>query len=438
MATLAVAAIWGGVGLLIIPLHVQQIEFAHFFQGRDAGVDLQFLMELKTRVAAGLVVPTAEQQRLLGLLAQFDASRASSLSVVTVVGVFMTMLIQPAVGVLSDRTRSTWGRRAPWVLAGGVGSALGLLGFYFAASILALAMLWALVGIATNTVASPLVATVADRSPEEKIGTVSAITGLGTMLGLVVGSAIAGMLFNAIGVASYLPFAFFVLLFCILFVLGARDRSSASMRVEPITFGGYLRSLTIALRTPDFRWVWIAKVLLVFGYTTAAALNIYMLQSYIHPALSAAEAARIAPLILFAALPGTLIAMIVAGRWSDRSGRRKPFVIGSSILFAASMIVPLVWPTLPAMFIQTILAGIAFGSFLIVDQALFIDVLPDRDAAGRDLGIGALGANIGQALGPVLAGLIVSATGDYRLIWVVALLLSVVAAAAIVPVKGTR
>ncbi len=165
---------------------------------------------------------------------------------------------------------------------------------------------------------------------------------------------------------------------------------------------------------------------------------VIMLQSYIQPALSASEAAKMAPLLLAASLPGILVAMIVSGRWSDKIGRRKPFVISSALLFAVAMTIPLIWPALPALFIQTILAGVALGMFLVVDHALFIDVLPDRDSAGRDLGIAALGGNLGQALGPVLAGIIISATGSYRLIWLIAMVIMLLAAFAIIPVKKAK
>lgn len=438
LAVLSIAMVWSGPGGLLIPLHVQQIEAAEFFKGADALVDLQWLNNLKTQVNSGSIAATPEQVRLLGLLARFDAARAANLSIIASIGVFITMLAQPIIGVLSDRTRSRWGRRAPWILGGAIGTALCLVAFWFSNSILTLAVMWSLIGITTNAASAPLAATVADRVPPKKLATASSVAGLGLMLGLVLGTMAAGALYGAYGVAAYLPFALSALLFCALFVIGAPDRPSTDLKVEPISIADYLRSFAVALRDHDFRWVWISKVTIMFGYTISSAFSIYMLQSYIQPALSASEAAKTAPLLLLAAMPGTLIAMIVAGRLSDRSARRKPFVIGSSLMFAVSMIVPLVWPALPALYIQTVLAGIALGAFLTVDQALFIDVLPDQRAAGRDLGIGALGGNLGQALGPIIAGAVVSLTGSYRMVWAVALVVVVGAALAIIPVKRVR
>jgi MFS family permease len=179
-------------------------------------------------------------------------------------------------------------------------------------------------------------------------------------------------------------------------------------------------------------------VLLFFGNSVSTTLLFFMLQSYVRPALSAADATKLLPVVAVAGLPATLIAVVVAGRLSDRLGRRKPFVIVASFLMAVSLTVPLVVPTLPGLFAQSVLTGIAFGIYLPVDQALFVDVLPDPDSAGRDLGLATLALNGGQALGPVLAGQIVALTGSYGLIWPVAAGLVAVAGFAILPVNKAR
>lgn len=122
----------------------------------------------------------------------------------------------------------------------------------------------------------------------------------------------------------------------------------------------------------------------------------------------------------------------------DQPGRRKPFVIVASVLMAVSMAIPLISPTLIALFTQTVLAALAFGIDGHVDQALFIDVLPDENAAGRDLGVANIATNLGQALGPIIAAQVVALVGGYGMVWVVALVLVLVSAAVIVPVKRVR
>jgi MFS family permease len=436
LAVAAITAVWGGVLAVILPNQVQSIEFAHWFTGADASVDLTALNDLKAAVAAGTA--TADQQRLLDLLAGFEAARAQAFSLVTSLAVGVTMLVQPIVGVLSDRTRSRFGRRAPWLLFGAVVGSGFLIAVRYAPSIAVLALLWTCAQTTLTLLNGPLMTTVADRISAEKVGTASGIGGLGTFAGGIVGGIGAGVLLPVLGLDTIYLYAALILTATAGFVLLLRDRPSTDLAVPPHQWGPFLRGFLIPLRDHDFRWVWLARIALSFGYASSTALALFMLQSYITPALNLTEAIRTVPLLTVASLPGTLVALLLAGRISDRMGRRKPLVIASSVLMAFSMLVPLFWPTLPALFLQSILAGIAFGIYLPVDQALFIDVLPDKDAAGRDLGIAGLGSNLGQALGPVLAGQVVALTGGYRAVWGVAAVLTAIAAVGILRVRNAQ
>ncbi|MFF0771200.1 MFS transporter [Nonomuraea wenchangensis] len=436
LAMAGITAAYGGIGAIILPLHIQDIEFAHWFTGPDATADLQRLTNLKARIEAGVAAATAQEQHQLGLLASYEAARASSLSIVTAVGAIATMLVQPVAGLLSDRTRSRWGRRAPYVAGGAVLGAALLIGVRYSAGIGLMIALWALAQVAINLAQGPLNTTVPDRIPENRLATVSALSGIGTSVGALLGSVAAGLVFGILGLDSYFPFALALAVTGLLFVLVARDRSSLALQVPEANGAGLLKSFLVPLRSADFRWVWIASLTMAISYAVSNAFGLYMMQSYIQPALSAAEATRIVPVLSIVTLPGMLVSMLVTGRWSDRAGRRKPFVIGASILFAASMLVPLLWPALPALFVQAVAGGVAIGCYLAVDRALLIDVLPDRTgAAGRDLGLGGMGFSLGGAIGPVLAGQVVGLTGGYRMVWVMAILVALVATVAIVPVK---
>ena len=439
IASLGIALFLGSVTGILLPLHVQQLEFAHLFSGIDAHLNLQTLNELKTQVDAGLLEPTADQHRLLGLLAQFNSARASSLSLVTSVGMFTTMLIQPVVGMLSDLTRSKWGRRVPWIAAGAVvGAALAAL-LPASPTIAILVIVWSLAQLVVSIAQGPLLTTVVDRVPKSRIGAASAVTGLIAFLGAIGGSLLAGSLFAAMGLAAYLPIALMLVLTVLSFVLFARDRSSAKLAVEPLRIRTFFDSYVRAFADRDFRWAWIAKVLLYIGFGIVNVYTIYMLQSYVTPALSASQALQIAPLMSFASLPPALIGMVLSGRWSDKIGRRKPFVIVSSVIMALAFLIPLAWPTLAALFVAVAVAGFGMGTFVVVDQALFIELLPDPESTGRDLGVATLGGNLGQAIGPALAGgVVVSAGGNYGAVWPVAFIVALAAGFAIIPIKRVR
>lgn len=302
-----------------------------------------------------------------------------------------------------------------------------------------LVIVWSLAQLVVSIAQGPLLATVVDRVPENRIGVASAVTGLVAYFGSIGGSLLAGSLFAAIGLASYFPVAIVLLLMTVSFVLFARDRSSGALAVEPLRvrtfFGTYVR----ALADRDYRWAWIAKMLLYIGYGIVTVYGLYMLQSYVTPALSVTQAAQTAPLVQFASLPGALIGMLFSGRWSDKVGRRKPFVIAASIIMAVSFLIPLAWPTVAAMFAASIVSGLGMGVFIVVDQALFIDLLPHRESAGRDLGVSTVGGNLGLAIGPALAGMVVVVSGgDYGPVWPVAFVVVLIAAFAVLPIKRVR
>jgi MFS family permease len=439
LASLGTTVLWGAVLTVLLPLQVQQIVAGEIFTGADAGVNLQALTDLQAQVTAGTAQATPEQARQLELLAQYDSSRALNLSLVTSIGVFVTMLIQPVVGMLSDRTRSRFGRRAPWI-AGGivVGAALTTL-MPVVPTIALLVIAWSIVQSSVNMATGPLGATVADRAPRERIGLVSAVTGLISYIGIILGSVIAGSLFAAIGLAVYYPIALILALPALIFLFVSRDSSSREMEVPRLRLRTALAAYVAGLRHHDYRWAWMSKVLFFLCYGMATIYSVYMLQSYVTPGLSATEAAQVAPIIQFSALPGTLIAMYVGGVLSDRLKRRKPFVVVACILMAVSFLVPLLWPVLPALFIQAVVGGLGLGVFIVVDQALFIDVLPDRDAAGRDLGLATAAGNLGQAIGPVLAGAAVAVLGgQYIGIWILAFVVVLAAGAAVLPVRSVR
>jgi len=436
LTVLAFMAALGGLSAIIFPLQIQKFEFARYFVGADASVDLKQLSDLKAAIAAGSTVPTAEQSRLVGLLNQYEAARAHALSIGMTLVFALTMLMQPIVGVLSDRTRSVWGRRAPWIAAGGVLGAAAIISLRYSSTVGMLIAAFALAQLALNLATGPLNTTVADRVPEANLASVSSLQGLGLLLGSLIGALITGQLYAAVGTDAVFPLAIGVLVVGIAFVLIARDRSSVDIHAPKVSPWAMFASLFASLKDRDFALVWVARAVLMLGWQLTGTFGVYMLQSYVQPTLTAAEAAKIAPLMGAVSAPATLVAMAVAGRLSDRWQKRKIFVIVGSVGLALSFLVPAFWPALPALFIQHAIAGVSMGLYLAIDTALMIDVLPDKEAsAGRDLGMTNVATTLGMTLGPIVAGQLVALTGSYQLVWIAGAVIVAFAAYLVVPVR---
>ena len=153
---------------------------------------------------------------------------------------------------------------------------------------------------------------------------------------------------------------------------------------------------------------------------------------------SPAEAGARASLLSLYSAPVSILLFTGSGWLSDKMGRRKPFVIGSSAFIAAIMLIPILVPTLPAFYVFFILLAASYGMYMAVDVALFIDVLPDKEAAGRDLGVANVASNIGQMLAPVAAGQVVALTAGYSSLFIMSIIAVAISAVAIIPVKKVK
>ncbi|WP_394525584.1 MFS transporter [Paenarthrobacter nicotinovorans] len=436
-STAAIVLVYGSVGI-IVPNQVQLLEFGNFFTGSDAGISLPQLTDLRTAIAEGTATATSEQQRQLGLLRDFETARANGAAFITMITAIVALVIGPLLGTLSDRTRTRYGRRTPYILFGGLIGAVAVGSMQFAPNLAVLAVLAGAMSLFVGMAQGAQTATIADRVAPQKRGTASAIAGLGSFIGGIFGTVVGAVALGFVGMGAYYVPSVLVILGSLSFVLLVKDRSSHDLVPTSSGFSGMLRGFLEPLRSRDFLWVWIARIVMTFGYGVSVAFGIYGLQSYVQPALSQAEATSLSPVFMLIGLPGTAVALIVAGRWSDKIGRRKPFVVFASLLMALSFAAPLISPTIPSLFIQAVISGVAYGAYLSVDQALFMDVLPNLKNAGRDLGIAGLATNLGNALAPMVAAQIFALTGNYAWLWGTAAFLVVLSTFAILPVKHAR
>ncbi len=109
------------------------------------------------------------------------------------------LVIQPVVGYLSDRTRSTLGRRRPYFLLGALFSSLALLIMPNASALwIAAGALW-LLDASANVSMTPFRSFVADLVPEHQRTQAFSMQGVATGLGAVIASALPWM------VARFVP-----------------------------------------------------------------------------------------------------------------------------------------------------------------------------------------------------------------------------------------
>jgi maltose/moltooligosaccharide transporter len=153
-------------------------------------------------VQFGFALQNANASRILSDL----GADLHSLSLFWLVAPIMGLLIQPIVGSASDRTWGRFGRRNPYILAGGIAAACGMLLMPNSASVAGFitpllfgAMMLALMDAAFNLAFQPFRALVSDMVPSEQRTVGYSIQSFLINIGAVFGSILPFLLTNVVG-----------------------------------------------------------------------------------------------------------------------------------------------------------------------------------------------------------------------------------------------
>ena len=112
-------------------------------------------------------------------------------------------------------------------------------------------------------------------------------------------------------------------------------------------------------------------------------------------------------LSLYALLP--MLLSVPVGRWIDRSGTRRPMLAGAGLL-GLGFVLPAVWMSLPALFINSVCVGFGFLMFHMGVQKLTGE-LGDGPDRMRNFGMLAVGFSISGFSGPIIAGVLIDSAG---------------------------
>lgn len=338
--------------------------------------------------------------------------RETTLGLILAASSALTLLVKPLAGAGSDRTRSRWGRRSPWILGGALASAAVMLLLGSAQGVVGIAVGWMLLQPLLNTVEAPLDAVMAERASAAARPRASAAYGGGAAVGVAVGAALAG-----VGVAvmqgSYVVLALVFAATMIAFVWAVRGRD------EPPAPRRDAMRLGEAWASPDLRRVFAARFVLVLGHHLVLGYLLYLVMD--RSGADAVTAGRTASALIALHIAFLAVSAIVAA--GRIRARRVPWVVAATVVIAAGLAAPLLVPGVAGLAVYAVIAGIGRGLYVSADLSLMIDLLPSRSDTGRDLGVLALASVLPQTLGPALAGLLlVLSGGNYSVLLVVAVL----------------
>ncbi|PWD51669.1 MFS transporter [Serinibacter arcticus] len=381
------------------------------------------------QVVAAVLLP----QRLRDIGVASPETLLGTISAVTAVVSLVSNLV---FGNLSDRTRGRFGRRAPWILGGAVlgGVALAAIGFLESPLLITVSYCVSMVGL--NMMLAPAVAVLADRVPMRLRGTMSAFYGGGLTAGAPIG-ALVGAAFITNSLPGFvLGGGLMVVGGVVALVVWPREASAEALPAAGSSLKEVLASFRPPRHAPDFYLAFVGRLFMLVSYQMVMAYQLYIVQD--HVGQTVAESARTIATMSVILLVVGLVGSVVSGPISDLVGRRKLPVVISSVLFAVGIAMPWLMPTPMGMFLFAGIAGFGYGVYTSVDQALNVDVLPNQEEAGKDLGILNLSTTAGQTIGPLVTSAIVVATGSYSVVFMVSICAALLGALAIARIRSVR
>lgn len=398
-----------------------------------------------TRISAGLLVgslgwliPSAAAGTILlpTRIENIDpANKVALLALITVGGSIVALISNIVLGGLSDVTRSRLGARTPWILIGGVGTAVFFVLLAFAQTIPLLLLFWCGAQFFVNATVSSLAAILPDRVPINRRATASVALGLGTLIGNA-GGTIVGAQFIDTTQIGFLILAACALVLPVVAVVIAPDRANRDQPGVRPTVRWFAASLRPPRKAPDFYWALWGRLALVLGYFMINGYQLYILTDYI--GLSREEAAGAATVNSLLFLVAALVGVVIAGPLSDRTGRRKGFILFATVLFVVAIFVPMVIATVPAFLVFFIVGGLGFGAYYAVDAALMTEVLPSEQSRAKDLGILNIANSGGQILAPAATSAIIAIGLGFTPVFAGALLACLAGGLMVLPIKSVK
>ena len=326
--------------------------------------------------------------------------QATYLTLLTVPGLLLAIVVQPIAGAFSDRSGFRWGRRRPFILIGAILTLSFLPGISLAGRLSILFAIYYLLQISSNTALGPYLAFIPDLVPEERRGLASGVKGLLEIAGAGVAIWLIGQLMGNYSLGEGGWWLWLSLGILGIIFLSTMVATVLTVKERPGVGGPRLPLLSILRKSfridvkanPDFIRFVLSRLFFIIPLTAFQAFGLYFFRDYLGVANPAAVMGNFT---LFSSL--CMIGMVYpAGFLSDRFGRR-PVGLISGLIGALGIGLLFFFRSYEFILIAAILMGIGFGGLWASNWALATDVVP-KDEAGKYIGLTNLASAGGSAL----------------------------------------
>ncbi|MBB5714399.1 MFS transporter [Sphingomonas aerophila] len=317
-------------------------------------------------------------------------ARLDVLTAIVISGAIVASASNILWGWLSDRSVARGQGRRGWLIGGVAGTALAYAGIAAAATPAQVIAAVILFQVAVNAALAPLIAMMADEVPDAQKGTLG---GLLAFANPVAAGLSAGLVATpALGETGRLLLVPLAMIACVVPLLALLPPSTPIDAEDERPLPGRTRDMAVA---------WAARLLVQVAGNVLFLYLLYYFESIAADLPRTELQTRTGHLLTLSYLLPLPVALI-AGRLSDRSGRRRPVLLAA----AAAAALGLCGMAAAASWIEGALAftTYAVGSavFLALHSAYAMQLLPSVRHRGRDLGLLNLTNTLPALAGPLL------------------------------------
>ncbi|HYD26787.1 MFS transporter [Brevundimonas sp.] len=356
------------------------------------------------------------------------ADKALLLSQMAMLGGLTAAVANLLFGSLSDRTRSPLGRRRPWILAGLTLVALALALIGGATTPLQLALGVMAFQMAVNALYAPLTALVPDMVADSQKGLVSAWAGAA----LPVANLFTALVVTRLASSPPLQFGIVIAVAAMMILPFALTLSEPRLSRQPAPPP---RLSFEALRDLRFFLTFVSRLLVESAVAINTLFLLFLLQDQPGARPQGWSALELFGALLIASTVAAALGGFIGGVGSDRLGKRRIFVVAGGLGMAAALAVMVFWPAWPGPLAGQLLFGAAHGLHATPVAAMTAEILPDRAAAGRDLGVMNMAVALPQSLAPASAAVLLGLGLPLTAVFLAASVAALIAACVLAPFR---
>ena len=362
-----------------------------------------------------------------------DTNKGKALGVILLAGGVVSCIEPPIVGWLSDRTKTRWGRRKPFIVVGSILVCVFLSFLPHAKTLPMFTCIYISVQIFSNLSSSANLGLLPDLVPPSQIGRASGMVGACGACGQLLGAS-SGFFISKVGLTTVYSLMSLLYLVCMIITVCCVQEEPISIHLQrqrqhreeeeeeeeaaenEVSFSCWTCFDTFTqtlFSNVDFRWVFITRLLYNMGIYSVQEF----LQYYVHDVIlldgwtaTSEVSALFVPLLL-----GAIFSAFVGGRLSDHmNGKRKIFLYVSGTVQVMICLLLSLNKSFAMAMCLSLAFGLASGTYAAVDFAVVLDVLTAVDSSNsrssknnnvaRDLGVWHVSLVLPQLLSTPLSG----------------------------------